>query len=317
MKDYIVVGAGLSGLQAAQFITEKKWGSVLLLEKSRGVGGRMATRRTLDTRFDHGAQFYRNKEDIAELHTRWSIKQLTHQWFKSDLGEHWCASAGMTALAKNLAEPINIKLEKLISKISYEGDCWSLTSDKEEKWYCKNLILSAPLPQSLAIIERSNLGLDQSRDDLAALRKIQYSKAVLALVVLEEDLFINKEGYKEFTDNDFFSIADQKQKGVSSIAALTITMSAEFSEKEFEQTDEIILNKILAKLQDQYPQVKLVGAELKKWRYCQVLSRYKDPFLELLPRLYLIGDAFGGPSLLGALRSSFAVCEAIQSKNNL
>ena len=68
MKDYIIIGAGLSGLNIARKIKELELGSVLVLEKSRGIGGRMATRRTLETRFDHGAQFYRVKTDISEIH---------------------------------------------------------------------------------------------------------------------------------------------------------------------------------------------------------------------------------------------------------
>ena len=55
--DVAIVGAGLAGLAAAgDLLTEGK--SVLLIDKSRGVGGRMATRRHGETRIDHGAQFF-------------------------------------------------------------------------------------------------------------------------------------------------------------------------------------------------------------------------------------------------------------------
>lgn len=55
--DVAIVGAGLAGVAAAgDMITAGE--SVLLIEKSRGIGGRMATRRHEKTRIDHGAQFF-------------------------------------------------------------------------------------------------------------------------------------------------------------------------------------------------------------------------------------------------------------------
>ncbi|MFM7290648.1 MAG: FAD-dependent oxidoreductase, partial [Planctomycetia bacterium] len=55
--DVVVVGAGIAGLAAA---TELVAGGrrVVVLEKSRGVGGRMASRRVGEAVCDHGAQFF-------------------------------------------------------------------------------------------------------------------------------------------------------------------------------------------------------------------------------------------------------------------
>lgn len=55
--DVAIIGAGLAGVAAAgDLIAAGK--SVLLIDKSRGIGGRMATRRHAGTRIDHGAQFF-------------------------------------------------------------------------------------------------------------------------------------------------------------------------------------------------------------------------------------------------------------------
>lgn len=47
IKNFIVIGAGLSGLNIARKIKNLNLGSVWVVEKSRGVGGRMATRRII------------------------------------------------------------------------------------------------------------------------------------------------------------------------------------------------------------------------------------------------------------------------------
>lgn len=52
-----VVGAGIAGITAARTLAQAGW-QVTVFEKSRGAGGRMATRRTAFGGFDHGAQFF-------------------------------------------------------------------------------------------------------------------------------------------------------------------------------------------------------------------------------------------------------------------
>ena len=56
MKRIAIIGAGLSGLVLARRLDEVA--EVTIFEKSRGVGGRMATRYADDYEFDHGAQFF-------------------------------------------------------------------------------------------------------------------------------------------------------------------------------------------------------------------------------------------------------------------
>ncbi|MGL5196126.1 MAG: FAD-dependent oxidoreductase, partial [Chroococcales cyanobacterium] len=54
--DMAVIGAGIAGLTAAQSLRSLGQ-TVVVLEKSRGVGGRVATRRLYDTQADFGAPF--------------------------------------------------------------------------------------------------------------------------------------------------------------------------------------------------------------------------------------------------------------------
>ena len=54
--DTLVIGAGLSGLCAAGDL-QQAGHSVLVVDKGRGLGGRLAGRRIGEASFDHGAQF--------------------------------------------------------------------------------------------------------------------------------------------------------------------------------------------------------------------------------------------------------------------
>jgi renalase len=304
MFEAIIIGAGISGLKMAKFFSQNEIGPTLVLEKSKGLGGRIATRRTLGTKFDHGAQFYRLKNEILDLHQGWQTHLVSHQWFVSSMGNHWCAAEGMTALAKNLGKKQNIVLEKLVKSIEFnsEENKWIITSDKDEVWFSKKIILTAPLPQSLILLEKSGINYPEE------LKSIQYTKAVIGLLTLEESFSLDGAfGYQEFSQGDFFSISDQMKKGVSSIPAMTVTMSSAFSEAHFDLEDEIVMKKILESFRAHYPQARIKDSELKKWRYCQALSTYIHPYARLDNGLFLIGDAFSGASLLGSIRSAEAL----------
>ena len=55
--DVVVIGAGIAGLMASSHLSKAGY-RVAVLEKARGVGGRMATRRIGEAVCDHGAQYF-------------------------------------------------------------------------------------------------------------------------------------------------------------------------------------------------------------------------------------------------------------------
>ena len=56
MPKIAIIGAGLSGLVLSNLL--KAHADILVFEKSKGVGGRLATRRADPYAFDHGAQYF-------------------------------------------------------------------------------------------------------------------------------------------------------------------------------------------------------------------------------------------------------------------
>ena len=60
--DVLIIGAGISGLTCAASLRAAGL-SPKVIEKSRGIGGRMATRRAGALSFDHGAQFLTAKSE--------------------------------------------------------------------------------------------------------------------------------------------------------------------------------------------------------------------------------------------------------------
>ena len=61
----VVIGAGLAGLMAAQQL-QNNGHEVVVLDKGKSPGGRLATRRIGDATLDHGAQFFTVREPEFE-----------------------------------------------------------------------------------------------------------------------------------------------------------------------------------------------------------------------------------------------------------
>ena len=63
MTDIAVIGAGITGLVCAQQLSQAGY-SVLVVEKSRGLEGRLATRRLHGTWADYGACYLKPKGEL-------------------------------------------------------------------------------------------------------------------------------------------------------------------------------------------------------------------------------------------------------------
>ena len=62
--DVLIVGAGLAGLCAAREL-QRAGRSICVLDKARGVGGRLASRRMGDAVLDHGAQYFTVRSELV------------------------------------------------------------------------------------------------------------------------------------------------------------------------------------------------------------------------------------------------------------
>jgi renalase len=300
-----IVGAGIAGLCTAYQLSKKNF-DLVVFEKSKGVGGRMATKRIGSEKFDHGAQFYSENSEMSLLHHIWTEANLVTYWFTKNEISRYRSNSGITALAKKIAQNLTVHLNKKLISIEKLKLNYVLKFDDDSRFETERLILAAPLPQSLELLRSSQLSYPSE------LETILYAKA---LVLLIEDITANstlmgESGYSENTTNEVFSIADQHKKNNCQKESWVITMSTEFSEAYFDETDQKIIDLALAKIKLIVPDLKFENISLKKWRYSHPKNTHSHLFLKLdHENIFLIGDAFGGPSVSGAVRSANALVQ--------
>jgi renalase len=139
-RHFAVIGAGMAGVACARTLVQAGH-KVTVFEKSRGIGGRMATRDSAFGTFDHGAQYFTVRdprfakalETAPGLCRRWSASTVR---VLDELGRvaeasrpakdpHWVPAPGMKALPSRWALPLmateSVELETRVTCIERDA----------------------------------------------------------------------------------------------------------------------------------------------------------------------------------------------------
>ena len=297
-----VIGAGICGLTISAKLSAFAI-DAFVIEKSKGVGGRMATRRDGDATYDHGASFYVESELESNIwHKRWQNLQKSKYWLSQDQMNYYVGSKGMASLAKDLAENANTIFSEKVINLDQHQNGMRVFCESGRFFEADKVIMSCPLPQSLSILQASKVTYPET------LNHISYSKALVGLIELEEPIANLKLNFINL-NSAIYTIANNQKKGISKKIALTIVMSDRWSDEHFDLEDSKTLQLIETELKNFLKiEVRVCKSQLKKWRYCKPNSIFKEKFVSLLgDQILMAGDAFGGGSIAGALRSADSV----------
>ncbi|HSJ90431.1 MAG TPA: FAD-dependent oxidoreductase, partial [Ilumatobacter sp.] len=159
----VVVGAGMSGLVAARRLADEH--EVIVLDKGRSVGGRLATRRVGEAVLDHGAQFFTVRgEEFRSQVDDWLDRGLAHVWCHGfapagDGYPRYVGSAGMNSLAKDLATGLDCRTNQLVFTMRRQEEGWDVVIDDGSVVAADAVVLTAPVAQSWALLAQSDLDL--------------------------------------------------------------------------------------------------------------------------------------------------------------
>ncbi|WP_147114182.1 NAD(P)/FAD-dependent oxidoreductase [Tateyamaria sp. syn59] len=146
----VVIGAGLSGLTVARMLADDGR-DVVVCDKSRGLGGRMASRRKDGWRFDHGAVVLRPTEGIfANFITQIEGQGTAAYWTDA---KGWTGLPGMSGSVKPIANGLTICTQAEITALDRGSDGWSLQGHAEFSGQTfDQLVLAIPQPQAHRLV---------------------------------------------------------------------------------------------------------------------------------------------------------------------
>ena len=193
-----IVGAGAAGLATAYGLRTAPV-DVTVFEKSRGFGGRAATRGRDGHRYDHGATFFSSPtERVHRLVTRHlsseglvDIGSLAIWGFERDgtlvqnepdgkASPRWTYRAGVSTLGKLLARQSKVAVRRntRITGLAHQEKGWSVqTADGAVEKMYDALVLTPPAPQTATLLETASMQSDSEAVNAVwqAVRDVRYA----------------------------------------------------------------------------------------------------------------------------------------------
>jgi hypothetical protein len=152
MTRTLVIGAGMAGIACARALQDAGC-PVRVIDKGRGIGGRMATRRVAtdagELRFDHGAQYVTARDPgFASL---LEGSQAAALWADGAAHPHHVGLPGMSGLPRALAEGLDVSQGVTATAVRPAGPLWQVATDATVI-EAERVVLTVPAPQVAALI---------------------------------------------------------------------------------------------------------------------------------------------------------------------
>lgn len=193
--DVAIVGAGVSGLACARALAAAGHRPVVF-ERSRGVGGRCATRRILDQPVDHGASFLHgvDEEFLAEA-AAVDGTEIVQGWPREVAGDgppcaprafharerRWAYASGVSLYPKTLARGLDIRLRTDVVAIGDDRGGAAVVAAGGGRTRFSTVVLALPADAARGLLEPHRSGSRDLRGVTALLRLVGSQACLTAI----------------------------------------------------------------------------------------------------------------------------------------
>jgi photolyase PhrII len=314
-----IVGAGLAGLTAARILDEQGF-ETIVLDKGRGPGGRMSSRREGPLRFDHGAQYFTARDPRFLRHVvAWRERGLIQAWRPriAVIGERppldesgldrYVAVPGMSAVCSDIAARLpDCRFGWEVVDAAHSDTGWSLRSSSGETLQADALLIAIPPEQAATLLDDAEVA--------SQLEGVEMMPCWTVMAVFDRPLLPDHDA-AFVNDGPLSWIAGQDSRpGRETAQAWVLHAGPEWSLANLELTPEAAGEAVLEAAM-RLPVAQTVRATslwVHRWRY----ARAREP-LELGAlwfadrRLAVAGDWCHGSRVEGAFLSGAAAAGRI------
>jgi renalase len=291
-RDVVVVGAGLAGLAAARAMQQAGY-SVLVLDKSRGLSGRAATKR-LDNGavVDYGAPCFtvRNepfRQFVQQLERRglahiwqYGIHQMHHGIIEKspDGYPRYALKDGINTIGKALREmpnqaPLEVVQNALVSAVWSNHFGYRVVCENGDIYTARAVLVNTPAPQALALT-RSTL----ENQTYHALERVKFAPCWTLIAALDSPPDVAWQALR--LEHEVLAWASLEHGKQRQAAALVLHANAAWSAEHLEFNSQTIAPMLLEVAQKTFGQwVQPTQVLAHRWRYAHATTPHPAHYL--------------------------------------
>lgn len=316
-----IVGAGIAGLQIARNLEATC--DVQVFEKSRGLGGRMSTRRADGYEFDHGAQYFTahgagfqqfldrhlKSGNVAQWMPRMAALGATDEQPPFWNTPRYVAVPGMSSLCKAMAENLQIHRATRIAQITRADGQWRLTTETGGACgFFDWVISSAPVEQSAKLLPDEFAG----HDDLQSARMQGCYSLMLGF---ENPKPLEWDAATVHGSPLAWIACNSSKPSRSGKLSILCQSRNDWAETHMEDDPAFVRDMLLSAFGKVtgMQETRAAYVSVHKWRFAKVETPTASPFLlDSANRLAAAGDWCGGGRVEAAFDSATALSVAIK-----
>ena len=295
-----IIGAGMAGISAANALKARGC-AVTLFEKSRGFGGRCATKRWEGHTVDHGAQYFTIRDErfraTVQAASGDALRKLQAPVLDEAGGElpdsgRWFHRDGNSRLVRDLARGLDVKTETTIERAE------NLLRRAGGEF--DHVVSTAPFPQTARLFE-----MDAAFDYVPCL--------TVLLAYRGEWLGRTRECYaiSDLLGPLAWSACENHKPGrvAAGHTVLVAQLSEAFSQEHLERTPDQFAAMVRPLVEERWklPAGSFAAALGHRWRYARVACAMHP--LKFATGLHFTGDALTSSRLEDAWLAGEAIME--------
>ncbi|MFY7744165.1 MAG: NAD(P)/FAD-dependent oxidoreductase [Erythrobacter sp.] len=307
--DILVIGGGMAGLSAATALAPAG-AHIIVLDKGRGPGGRMAARRVeiagQQVSFDHGAQYFTARDPaFRETVAAWEQAGVAAHWPAA--GEDaWVGTPGMNACVRHMAAGLDVRWNVRAERLLRDGRLWQVEAG-ETVFTADTVLVAVPAEQAAVL-------LADIVPDFAARAASVASAPCWAVMADFPELLPVADTYRSDTAPVSWAARNSAKPGRSGTESWVIHASPARSRALIDLPKDEVARLLLA---DFFAATGTAPAapqhlDAHRWLYAQPEARKGvGPLFDAGLRIGIAGDWLHSPRVEGAWLSGRALAEAV------